>query len=253
MSLRYQILDWDRHYENSKSRERDVLTWCPVPNKQDGLGYGRLLSEPDGPALYGAFVAVVLVASKQRRPRHGHLTGNGRSDGAPYSADDLSVKTRIGRDVIARMLEITCSASVGWIAAYDASARQVPAECPPTARQVPANDPPAALEGKGMEGMEGKIHTHTAREGWMGMVDQIRQARPEYGKMREDDILNAIRPAFGKADALSAAVAEWAADHSNATKPYDSPLRSLRKMVEAVMEGAPAKPAARYRGKEVTA
>lgn len=85
---------------------------------------------------------------------------------------------------------------------------------------------------------ETDTHTHRAREGWLGMVDRIRYARPEYGKLREVDVLNALRPAFGKPTELGEAVDGWIADHANALKPYDSPLSSLRKMVARVMEGS---------------
>jgi hypothetical protein len=130
----YKIKNWNLHFENSKSRERDLCSWCPIPNKQDGLGYGRLLSMKDGSALYGAFVAVVLVASKQRKPRDGHLTDTGRADGCPLSADDLSIMSKVPSDVMEKMLATVSDASVGWIDTYEsgyASARQVPAKCPP--------------------------------------------------------------------------------------------------------------------------
>lgn len=129
----YRIRDWDRHFENNKSRERDACSWCPVPNKQDGLGYGRLMRLKDGAALYGAFVAVVLVCSKQKRPRHGHLTDTGRADGCPYDSIGLSIKTQVAPDTIQRMLDACSDASIGWIEACNASAHEQPAECPPSA------------------------------------------------------------------------------------------------------------------------
>lgn len=141
----YRIKDWNEHFENNKSRERDACSWCAIPNKQDGLGYGRLLRRKNGAALYGAFVAVVLTASKQKRPRDGHLTDTGRADGCPYTADDLSVKTQIPVSLITEMLDAVSDVSIGWIECYGDSARRVPAECPPS-----------ALEGKGREGIEEK-------------------------------------------------------------------------------------------------
>ena len=142
---KYRIKNWDQHFENNKSRERDACSWCAIPNKQDGLGYGRLLRRKNGAALYGAFVAVVLSASKQKRPRDGHLTDTGRADGCPYSADDLSVKTQVPVSIISEMLDVVSDASIGWIETYDDSALEVPAECPPS-----------ALEGKGREEKEEK-------------------------------------------------------------------------------------------------
>ena len=134
MPIVYRIKDWDLHFENNKSRERDRLTWCAIPNKQDGLEYGRLMERPDGEELYGAFVAVVLVASKQKRPRDGHLTGTGRADGTPYTAADLAIKTKAKEAVISRMLAVCSSASIEWIEVYVDGARRAPAECPPSAQ-----------------------------------------------------------------------------------------------------------------------
>ena len=155
--MRYQIKDWDVHFENNKSRERDKCSWCPIPNKQDGLGYGRLLRMRDGVALYGAFVAVVLVCSKQNRPRHGHLTDTGRADGRPLDAECLSIMTQIPIAVIDRMLKACSDVSVGWLIAYDGSARVVPAECPPSAQ----------------EGKEGKEEKEKKEEAFDGLIPDI--------------------------------------------------------------------------------
>jgi hypothetical protein len=84
----------------------------------------------DGASLYGAFVAVVLVCSKQDRPRDGHLTDTGRAEGVPYDAEGLSIKTQIPTTIIDRMLKACSDVTIGWIIAYDSSARVVPVECP---------------------------------------------------------------------------------------------------------------------------
>jgi len=141
----YKVRDWDAHFENSKSRERDRCSWCPIPNKQDGLGYGLLLAMENGAALYGAFVAVILTASKQRKPRLGYLTDTGRPNGNPLTARQLSVKTKIPADTIEAMLSAVSSSEIDWVERVT----QVPAECPDGARQVPA-------ECLGREGKEGK-------------------------------------------------------------------------------------------------
>lgn len=136
MSTLYQIRDWDLHFENNKSRERELCAWCPIPNKQDGLGYGRVMRARDGEAIYGAFMAVVLVASKQNRPRAGYLTDTGRADGVPYDSDALSIKTKARASILARMLALCSDESIGWIDTFDTSASGVPAKCPPGAIEV---------------------------------------------------------------------------------------------------------------------
>lgn len=145
----YRITDWDEHYESSKSRERGRCSWCPIPNKQDGLGYRRLIHQKNGTALYGAFIAVVLVASKQDKPRGGYLTGTGRADGVPYTPNDLSLMTGIPESVMGEMLTTISDVSIGWIE----SCGEVPAECPPS-----------ALEGKGKKRREEKGKEEKYRE-----------------------------------------------------------------------------------------
>ena len=131
--ITYRIKGWDDHYENNKSRERERCSFCCIPNKQDGLGYGMLMREKDGESLYGAFVAVVLVASKQKK-RKGYLTADGVPGECPLSARQLSVKCQFKESTIQRMLDVCSTNEIGWIEA-------MPAECPPS-----------ALEGK--EGKE---------------------------------------------------------------------------------------------------
>lgn len=151
----YQIKDWDQHYENNKSRERPRLSWCAIPNKQDGLGYKRLLAMKDGEAAYGCFVATVLAASKART-RNGWLTDDGSQNGVPWDAKAISLKTGFSVKTASNMLQYCTMREIGWIGSRPTGTK-VPAECPPSARQVPAECPPSALEGKeGKEGREGK-------------------------------------------------------------------------------------------------
>lgn len=111
----YQINDWVSIYENSKSKTIKTPSWCPVPNKQDGLGYGLIMQEDDGTAIYGAFVSVVLMCSKQSVTRRGYLSDTGMPDGRPLSPKELSVKTKVPHATIERMLDVTSSESIGWI------------------------------------------------------------------------------------------------------------------------------------------
>lgn len=116
--MTYRIRDWDRHYETERSRSIQAPSRCSLPNKQHGLGYGRLVTRPNGAAVYGAFVAVVLVASRQSRDvRAGWLTEDGTETGAPYSAADLAIVTRLPESAIAEAL--AAAVEVGWIDRVD--------------------------------------------------------------------------------------------------------------------------------------
>lgn len=137
----YRIKNWNALYENNKSRERAKCGFCCVPNKQDGLGYGLLMRMENGPGMYAAFIAGLLVASKQDSPREGWLTENGRPDGCPLTADHLAVMTQIPAELFEEMLKATSDPTVGikWIECI---------ECPSGARAVPAECPSGALEEK---------------------------------------------------------------------------------------------------------
>jgi hypothetical protein len=147
----YQIIDWNVHYENAKSRTIEDCKKCILPNKQDGLGYGRLVRLPNGEALYGAFVAVAMVCSKQKStskyPREGYLTDTGRADGYPLTAADLSIKTQLSEKTIQTMLDAVCLENINWIR-RTVIKRQVSAGCPPGIPQVSAKGYLDALEGR---------------------------------------------------------------------------------------------------------
>jgi len=116
--------------------------------------------EDDGPAIYGAFIAVVLMCSKQSRPRDGHLTDTGGAKGRPLAPKEISVKTKVPPNLIKRMLDVTCSESIGWIRVLGS----VPAECPPSVE-----------EGKGREGKgreeEGRYSTSNPDLFWNLLSD----------------------------------------------------------------------------------
>ena len=51
---------------SSRARFRNVhLSWVPLPNTLDGDGYTALMERKNGAALYGAWVALVLVATTE--------------------------------------------------------------------------------------------------------------------------------------------------------------------------------------------
>ena len=60
----YRVKDWSKHFENNKSRERDSLSWVPVPNKQHGMGFQRIMAHDDGLAILGVWYLVGIVTGK---------------------------------------------------------------------------------------------------------------------------------------------------------------------------------------------
>src|SRR5687768_16521577 len=111
----YRIKDWDRHFENAKSRTIDSCSFVCVPNKQHGLGFTRIMSEPDGGTIFGIWVLLVQVASRQARPRSGWLTEDGTKDGPPWTSEDLALRWRRTEQEVSRALAFLSSSRVGWI------------------------------------------------------------------------------------------------------------------------------------------
>jgi len=110
----YRVLNWDRHFEGAKSKTYNNKTSCSLPTKH-GLGYRRLISEKDGVALFGAWVALIQVLSRHNKPRQGYCTDTGLSDGTPYSCEDLELLTGISAKYFKEMFKICKSHSVGWV------------------------------------------------------------------------------------------------------------------------------------------
>jgi hypothetical protein len=105
----FRIVDWERNFENNRTKELKKLSWVPFPNKHDGDGYTELLDHPDGAAHYGAWCAIVQVASKCE-PR-----GTLLRDGArPHDAASLARVTKIPRAYLEAAISRLIN-PVGWI------------------------------------------------------------------------------------------------------------------------------------------
>jgi hypothetical protein len=142
----YQIKDWNKHFENDRSRNRDRCSFVCVPNKQHGMGFCRIMAEKDGAAIYGIWHLILGACSQQSRPRNGWLTSNGDQTGSPWGVEDLALKFRRPETEIARALDILSSKSVDWI--------DVTGESLDGHHEVTAESPPSHQERK--EGKEEK-------------------------------------------------------------------------------------------------
>ncbi len=141
--ITYRIKNWAKHFENSKSRQIDSLSWVPVPNKHDGEGFRTIITESDGLVLYGCWHLILQVASKCH-PR-GTLV---REDGTPHTAKSIAIKTGCGNPAaIQRTLDFCSSLEVGWI---ELLTKEVTPKCPSSDTQV--TPPCPRTEGNGTEG-----------------------------------------------------------------------------------------------------
>jgi hypothetical protein len=85
----YKIKDWQRHFENNRSRTVENLRWVCVPNKHDGEGFATVMEQENAAELFAAWVLILQVASKCQE--RGSLV---REDGTPLTARAMAVKTR---------------------------------------------------------------------------------------------------------------------------------------------------------------
>jgi hypothetical protein len=168
----YRVKDWNENFENNKSRERETCSYVCVPNKQHGLGFARIMAEPDGAAIYGVWQLILGACSQQKKVdgkgREGWLTHDGHQTGTAWAPDDLAVKFRRPESEIVRALEVLSSEKVGWLVFFEVaepltltqdiitSARPVPAKCPSSApeekrieekeeKKIPSASPPGSL------------------------------------------------------------------------------------------------------------
>jgi hypothetical protein len=107
-----RIKDWDKHFENNRTRELKKLSWVPFPNKQDGDGYTELMEYKNGVTYFGCWCAICEVASKCD-PR-GTLMRDGKR---PHDYGSLSRMTRISKEILEEAIKILIN--IGWLEVYD--------------------------------------------------------------------------------------------------------------------------------------
>ncbi len=174
--MKLQVKDWDQHFENFKSRERDKCSFVCVPNKQDGLGFQRVLSEPDGAAIYGVWHMIIGALSRQPKPRKGYLTDSGRVNGEQWTPEDLSMRWRRPIAEIQRALTVLTSPKVGWIIDLDAAH-------PDDTREVSAAHPPRTLEENRSEGNEEKEGSDS-----LSLIAGLRTDKKTSKQMKTEDL-----------------------------------------------------------------
>lgn len=87
-----RIKDWERLFENHRSKEIKNLEWVAMPNTH-GSKFLELMDHPEGPQHFAAWVLIVQVASKcgNTAASRGILR---RGDGTPHTPRTLSLLTR---------------------------------------------------------------------------------------------------------------------------------------------------------------
>ncbi len=152
MATSYRINQWDKLFETAETKRLKKMSWVPVPNKHDGLGYRTLVSARNGFQTYAAWILILQVASKC--PVRGLLTD---SSGRPLSPADLEFKTGVPKHVFESAMTPLCE--VGWleevIGAHEAFSDKSPAT-PSGVLGTPSGHPATpSLKGKEGTGSEG--------------------------------------------------------------------------------------------------
>lgn len=232
----YRIAGWDKHFENNRTRELKVLSWVPVPNKQDGDGYTELLSHKDGAAHFGCWHAILQVASKCD-PR-GTLVRDGQNGTkTPHDIASLSRITRISEKVLKSAIERLII--IGWLEIYDNPAGGCDADstsgapsCASRARVPEGN----GMEGNGMEwkgGVGGEPPPPPV--GILELIDQIRSCNPNFKGLNQILLENELKAVPIK-DAQSA-VKDFCRDMAGALKLPDMPIKKLSNYLRKAFDG----------------
>ena len=106
----YVIRNWALHFETAESLKRKKHgSWVAMPNKHDGRGYRRIMTEADGRTIYGVWCAMVQVASKM--PVRGLLADQ---DG-PLSPDDIATKIGATEEEVERAIAVVTNPRIDWL------------------------------------------------------------------------------------------------------------------------------------------
>lgn len=123
MQTLYVIRDWDQHFEvaqSKRSKRPERTQWVPIPNKHDGKSFRRLMKMKNGPALYGAWVLIVQVASKCQ------VRGTLCDGDGPLTAADIADKTLVDEKIIQAALDACSSKAIGWIESREYYSERAP-------------------------------------------------------------------------------------------------------------------------------
>ncbi len=137
----YSIRNWDKIYENSRSRVVKDLAWVPVPNHHDGENFTVLMQHENAAEIFSAWVLMLQVASKCS-PRGTLLRGNGQ----PHSDGTMSAKCRCPVTWFTLAFEYL-EKHTDWLEVKELQQGD--------GRPSPSRHP-SAEEGKGIERREGK-------------------------------------------------------------------------------------------------
>ena len=204
----YSIVKWGDLYENNRTRELANLRWVPIPNSHDSDGYNELVDRKNGAALFGAWIAIVQLASRCKV--RGTLT---RDNGEPHDARSIARITRISQQCVEDALGV-CLSECKWLEI----------NAPQQGAGIPQDDAPRVcalngMEGTELNGMEKKgrerraagvdsfpipeiLNTPDFREAWETFCQHRKEIKKPFTKTSADAALKKLA-AIGEARAIT--------------------------------------------------
>ena len=104
----YRIRNWDRNFENNRTRELKNMTFVPIPNDLGSDGYVELVSHQDGPGHFAVWITLVQIASKCD-PRGTLL----RSNRHPHAQASLARISRLPEPLVSTAIKRLLT--IGWL------------------------------------------------------------------------------------------------------------------------------------------
>ena len=103
-----EIVDWNKNFETHQSRLLKTLPWVAIPTKMDGDGFTELMDHEHGLMIFGAWILMVEITSKDS-PR-GMLLRSGLRPHTPKSLARMA-----HREVDEFELAIPVLLDMGWL------------------------------------------------------------------------------------------------------------------------------------------
>lgn len=104
----YRVKNWEKYYENNRSRTVKDLAWVPIPNRHDGESYSEIISHKNSAIIFAGWILILQVASRCQ-PRGTLLKNNG----IPHTPTSLSIKTRAKFEWFSTAIPVLLQ--VGWL------------------------------------------------------------------------------------------------------------------------------------------
>lgn len=108
----YRIKDFETTFlkRDTARLVKKRLPWLSVPTRLDSRGFRRLSRHPQGPALYGAFMAMVCLAGSSGT---GGILATDK--GIPWTASSLEDQTGFPEAVFTLAFEVLSDPLIGWL------------------------------------------------------------------------------------------------------------------------------------------